>query len=48
MAGKTYDNVDLSKGEFAEYDESGELLVRISSLHASFNVWRPLPRGRLR
>ncbi|KAL6215345.1 hypothetical protein ACLB2K_014776 [Fragaria x ananassa] len=45
VAGKTYDNVDLSKGEFAEYDESGELLVRISSLHASFNVWRPLPRA---
>ncbi|KAL6216760.1 hypothetical protein ACLB2K_009979 [Fragaria x ananassa] len=39
VAGKTYDNVNLSKGEFAEYDESGELLVRISSLHSSFNVW---------
>ncbi|GMH06956.1 hypothetical protein Nepgr_008796 [Nepenthes gracilis] len=38
VAGTTYDDVDLSAGEFAEYDEKGECPVMISNLRASFSV----------
>ncbi|KAM5565972.1 hypothetical protein ABKV19_019796 [Rosa sericea] len=41
VAGTTFDNVDLSKGKFAEYDERGERPVKISNLHATFTVFRP-------
>ncbi|PKA55896.1 hypothetical protein AXF42_Ash014568 [Apostasia shenzhenica] len=37
MAGSTY-NVDLSAGEFAEYDEKGACPVGISNLQAKFSV----------
>lgn len=37
-AGTTYDNVDLSSGEFMEYDEKGECPVMISNLRATFEV----------
>ncbi|KAK9946313.1 hypothetical protein M0R45_011782 [Rubus argutus] len=41
VAGTSFDNVDLSKGEFSGYDERGEFPVMISKLHATFTVVTP-------
>ncbi|XP_004291014.1 PREDICTED: UPF0587 protein C1orf123 homolog [Fragaria vesca subsp. vesca] len=38
LAGTTFDNVDLSEDEFAEYDEKGECPVMISKHSSSFVV----------
>ncbi|KAL7164533.1 hypothetical protein ACSBR2_040438 [Camellia fascicularis] len=38
LKGTKFDDVDLSEGEFAEYDEKGECPVMISNLRAVFNV----------
>ncbi|GAB2275907.1 hypothetical protein Dimus_010654 [Dionaea muscipula] len=38
VAGTTFENVDLSAGEFIEYDEIGERPVMVSNLRASFDV----------
>ncbi|KAK4853515.1 hypothetical protein QYF36_010403 [Acer negundo] len=37
-AGTKYEGVDLSSGDFAEYDEKGECLVMISNLCSIFDV----------
>ncbi|CAL5431816.1 unnamed protein product [Camellia sinensis] len=42
LKGTKFDDVDLSEGEFAEYDEKGECPVTISNLHAVFNVVKQL------
>ncbi|KAI7978883.1 UPF0587 protein GA18326 [Camellia lanceoleosa] len=36
--GTKFDDVDLSEGQFVEYDEKGECPVMISNLRAVFNV----------
>lgn len=36
--GTPFDDIDLSGGEYAEYDEKGECPVMISNLQATFNV----------
>ncbi|KAL0297236.1 UNVERIFIED_CONTAM: CXXC motif containing zinc binding protein [Sesamum radiatum] len=38
LAGTKYNDIDLSGGEFAEYDEKGECPVMISNLRAKFDV----------
>ncbi|XP_062022221.1 uncharacterized protein LOC133738659 [Rosa rugosa] len=38
LAGTTFDDVDLSEGEFAEYDEKGECPVMISKPSSTFVV----------
>lgn len=38
MEGTKFDDIDLSGGEFAEYDEKGECPVMISNLRATFDV----------
>ncbi|XP_004498924.1 uncharacterized protein [Cicer arietinum] len=38
LEGTKFENVDLSSGEFAEYDEKGECPVMISNLRATFDV----------
>ncbi|PSR91759.1 UPF0587 protein like [Actinidia chinensis var. chinensis] len=38
IEGTKFDGVDLSEGEFAEYDENGECPVMISNLRAVFKV----------
>ncbi|KAF5748293.1 hypothetical protein HS088_TW04G00245 [Tripterygium wilfordii] len=38
IEGTKYEDVDLSSGEFAEYDEKGECPVMISNLRSAFNV----------
>ncbi|GAB2223425.1 hypothetical protein Droror1_Dr00017566 [Drosera rotundifolia] len=38
IAGTTFEHVDLSAGEFAEYDEEGRCPVMVSNLLASFDV----------
>ncbi|KAL3500658.1 hypothetical protein ACH5RR_039751 [Cinchona calisaya] len=38
LEGTKFDGVDLSGGEFAEYDEKGECPVMISDLRATFDV----------
>ncbi|KAJ9701917.1 hypothetical protein PVL29_003923 [Vitis rotundifolia] len=38
MEGTKFDGIDLSGGEFAEYDEKGECPVMISNLRATFDV----------
>ncbi|KAK7310736.1 hypothetical protein RJT34_08432 [Clitoria ternatea] len=40
LEGTKFENVDLSSGEFAEYDEKGECPVMISNLRATFDVSR--------
>ncbi|TKY57947.1 Transcription elongation factor SPT6 [Spatholobus suberectus] len=40
LEGTKFDNVDLSSGEFAEYDEKGECPVMISNLRATFEVMK--------
>lgn len=37
-AGTKYEDIDLSGGEFAEYDEKGECPVMISNLRSKFEV----------
>ncbi|KDP34130.1 hypothetical protein JCGZ_07701 [Jatropha curcas] len=37
-AGTKFENIDLSGGEFAEYDEKGECPVMISNLSSKFEV----------
>ncbi|KAL6533982.1 hypothetical protein OROHE_013815 [Orobanche hederae] len=36
--GTKFDDIDLSEGEYSEYDEKGECPVAISNLRAKFNV----------
>ncbi|CAA2959061.1 UPF0587 protein C1orf123 homolog [Olea europaea var. sylvestris] len=38
IRGTKFHDIDLSGGEFAEYDEKGECPVMISNLRATFNV----------
>lgn len=38
VAGTKYEDVDLSEGEYSEYDEKGECPVMISNLKAKFDV----------
>ncbi|CAI9755696.1 unnamed protein product [Fraxinus pennsylvanica] len=38
IEGTKFNDIDLSGGEFAEYDEKGECPVMISNLRATFNV----------
>ncbi|KAL2317890.1 hypothetical protein Fmac_031766 [Flemingia macrophylla] len=38
LEGTKFDNVDLSSGDFADYDEKGECPVMISNLRATFEV----------
>ena len=38
LAGTKYEDVDLSGGDFAEYDEKGECPVMISNLRSKFDV----------
>ncbi|EXB66900.1 hypothetical protein L484_019538 [Morus notabilis] len=38
LEGTTFEEIDLSGGEFAEYDEKGECPVMISNLRATFEV----------
>lgn len=38
IAGTKFKDIDLSEGEFAEYDEKGECPVMISNLRATFDV----------
>ncbi|KAK3213047.1 hypothetical protein Dsin_017753 [Dipteronia sinensis] len=38
IAGTKYEGVDLSSGDFAEYDEKGECPVLISNLRSKFDV----------
>ncbi|KAL5558748.1 hypothetical protein UlMin_034959 [Ulmus minor] len=38
LEGTKFDDIDLSAGEFAEYDEKGECPVMISNLRATFEV----------
>lgn len=40
MEGTKFDDIDLSGGEFAEYDEKGECPVMISNLRATFDVMK--------
>ncbi|KAI3468153.1 hypothetical protein Pfo_024816 [Paulownia fortunei] len=40
IEGTTFNDIDLSGGEFAEYDERGECPVMISNLRATFNVMK--------
>ncbi|THG19690.1 hypothetical protein TEA_024970 [Camellia sinensis var. sinensis] len=42
LEGTKFDDVDLSEGEFAEYDEKGQCPVMISNLRAVFNVVKQL------
>ncbi|XP_020588696.1 UPF0587 protein C1orf123 isoform X2 [Phalaenopsis equestris] len=44
LAGTTFD-VDLSAGEFAEYDEKGECPVGITNVRANFSVVKKRERG---
>lgn len=37
-SGTVFENIDLSPGEFAEYDEKGECPVMISNLRATFKT----------
>lgn len=38
LEGTKFDGIDLSGGDFAEYDEKGECPVMISNLRATFDV----------
>ncbi|GMN35949.1 hypothetical protein TIFTF001_005648 [Ficus carica] len=38
LKGTTFDGIDLSGGDFAEYDEKGEFPVMVSNLRATFEV----------
>ncbi|TXG61944.1 hypothetical protein EZV62_013307 [Acer yangbiense] len=38
IAGTKYEGIDLSNGDFAEYDEKGECPVMISNLRSKFDV----------
>lgn len=38
MEGTKFENIDLSGGEFVEYDEKGECPVMISNLRSTFVV----------
>ncbi|XP_017429094.1 uncharacterized protein LOC108337144 isoform X2 [Vigna angularis] len=38
LEGTKFENVDLSSGEYADYDEKGECPVMISALRATFEV----------
>ena len=38
MEGTKFENVDLSSGEFVEYDEKGECPVMISNVRSTFDV----------
>ncbi|CAJ2675271.1 hypothetical protein P8452_00418 [Trifolium repens] len=38
LEGTKFENVDLSSGDFTEYDEKGECPVMISNLRATFDV----------
>ncbi|KAL8101608.1 hypothetical protein AgCh_033493 [Apium graveolens] len=38
IAGTKFKDIDLSEGEFSEYDEKGECPVMISNLRATFDV----------
>ncbi|KAI9118436.1 hypothetical protein K1719_010768 [Acacia pycnantha] len=38
LEGTKFENVDLSSGEFVEYDEKGECPVMISNVRATFDV----------
>ncbi|GLT85504.1 hypothetical protein SLE2022_036930 [Rubroshorea leprosula] len=38
LAGKIFEDIDLSGGEFAEYDEKAQCPVMISNVRASFKV----------
>lgn len=38
LAGTQYEDVDLSGGDYAEYDEKGECPVMISNLRFKFEV----------
>ncbi|MED6157051.1 hypothetical protein PIB30_019890 [Stylosanthes scabra] len=38
LEGTVFDDIDLSSGEFAEYDEKGQCPVMISNLRSTFSV----------
>lgn len=38
LGGMLFENIDLSEGEYADYDEKGECPVMISNLCATFDV----------
>jgi len=38
LEGTKFENVDLSSGEYADYDEKGECPVMISNVRATFEV----------